>query len=117
MADSASDSTAAAPALKEIFNRERLRHFAAETAAIWPGFDQKRFMKLATAGLDELGIMQRMRQTAVSLHETLPEEFPEGAADPRKTRAAHRPRFCGDHAFRIRRALRPEPFRSVARRR
>ena len=33
-------------------------------------------MKLATAGLDDLGIMQRMRQTAVSLHETLPEDFP-----------------------------------------
>ena len=75
MADSASDSTAAAPALKEIFNRERLRHFARETEAVWPDFDQKRFMKLATAGLDELGIMQRMRQTAVSLHETLPDGF------------------------------------------
>jgi 3-methyladenine DNA glycosylase AlkC len=70
------DSTEAAPALKEIFNRERFRHFARETEAVWPGFDQKRFMKLATAGLDELGIMQRMRQTAVSLHETLPEDFP-----------------------------------------
>jgi 3-methyladenine DNA glycosylase AlkC len=77
MADSASDSMAAAPALKEIFNRERLSHFARETEAVWPGFDQKRFMKLATAGLDELGIMQRMRQTAVSLQETLPETFPK----------------------------------------
>ena len=75
MANSAPNSTGAAPALKEIFNRERLRHFAAETAAIWPGFDQKRFMELATAGLDGLGIMQRMRQTAVSLHETLPDDF------------------------------------------
>ena len=64
-----------APALKEIFNREHLRHFARETEAVWPDFDQKRFMKLATSGLDELGIMQRMRQTAVSLHETLPEDF------------------------------------------
>jgi 3-methyladenine DNA glycosylase AlkC len=70
------DSAEAAPALKEIFNRERFRHLARETEAVWPGFDQKRFMKLATAGLDELGIMQRMRQTAVSLHETLPQDFP-----------------------------------------
>jgi 3-methyladenine DNA glycosylase AlkC len=69
------DSAEGAPALKEIFNRERLRHIARETDAVWPGFDQKRFMKLATAGLDELGIMQRMRQTAVSLHETLPQDF------------------------------------------
>jgi 3-methyladenine DNA glycosylase AlkC len=64
-----------APALKEIFNRERLRHFARETEAVWPDFDAKRFMKLATSGLDELGIMQRMRQAAVSLHDTLPEDF------------------------------------------
>jgi 3-methyladenine DNA glycosylase AlkC len=77
MADSAADSVGAAPALKEIFNRERLRHFARETKTVWPDFDGKRFMKLAAAGLDGLGIMQRMRQTAVSLHETLPEDFPE----------------------------------------
>jgi 3-methyladenine DNA glycosylase AlkC len=71
------DSTEVSPALKEIFNRERLRHFARETEAVWPDFDSKRFVKLATAGLDELGIMQRMRRTAVSLHETLPEAFPK----------------------------------------
>ena len=63
-------------------------------------------MKLATAGLDELGIMQRMRQTAVSLHETLPQDFRQGVADPETTRAAHRAQFRGDHAFRVRRALR-----------
>ena len=76
MADSVSDS-AAAPALKEIFNHERFRPFARETETVWPDFDQKRFLKLATSGLDELGIMQRMRQTAVSLHETLPQDFPK----------------------------------------
>ena len=43
MADSTPDSTGAAPALKEIFNRERLSHFARETEAVWPEFDQKRF--------------------------------------------------------------------------
>jgi len=71
------DKTEAAPALKEIFNRERLRHIARETEAVWPDFNGKRFMKLATTGLDDLGIMQRMRQTAVSLHDTLPEDFPK----------------------------------------
>jgi len=68
------DSADSAPALKEIFNRERLHQIAREATAVWPDFDQKRFMKLATSGLDELGIMQRMRQTAVSLQETLPED-------------------------------------------
>jgi 3-methyladenine DNA glycosylase AlkC len=74
------DSTGAAPALKEIFNRERLSQLARETAAVWPRFDGERFLTLATAGLDDLGIMQRMRQAAVSLRETLPRDFPEALA-------------------------------------
>lgn len=74
------DSTPAAPALKEIFDRARLKHFVAETKAIWPQFDGERFLALATVGLDDLGIMQRMRQTAVSLHETLPADFGRAVA-------------------------------------
>jgi 3-methyladenine DNA glycosylase AlkC len=77
MADSA---TQAAPALKEIFDRARLRHIATETAAIWPSFDAERFMALATENLDALGIMQRMRQAAVSLHATLPADFESAIA-------------------------------------
>ena len=69
------DPPAAAPALKEIFDRERMRHIAAETKAVWPGFDARRFMALATKKLDELGIMERMRLVASSLHETLPGGF------------------------------------------
>lgn len=72
MADS---STQAAPALKEIFDRARLAHIATETAALSPAFDTRRFMALATDNLDALGIMQRMRQTATSLHATLPADF------------------------------------------
>lgn len=64
-------------ALKEFFDRTRLRQIATDTAAVWPTFDQQRFLDLATAGLDELGIMQRMRQTATSLHATLPAAYPE----------------------------------------
>ncbi|MEB2845487.1 DNA alkylation repair protein [Rhizobiales bacterium RZME27] len=65
-------TTEAAPLLKEIFNRARLEHFASETAAIHPGFDGDRFLKLASEGLDDLSIMQRLRQIAVSFHATLP---------------------------------------------
>ncbi|MGE0281945.1 MAG: DNA alkylation repair protein [Rhizobiaceae bacterium] len=64
------------PALKEIFDRARLRHFAAETKAIWPAFDDERFVALATDRPDDLGIMQRMWQTAVSLQATLPQDYP-----------------------------------------
>lgn len=64
------------PLLKEIFNRERLRHIATETAAVCPGFDKDRFLVLATDNLDALGIMQRLRQVATSLRQTLPGSFP-----------------------------------------
>ena len=72
-------ATQAAPALKEIFDRARLRHFAAETKAIWPAFDDRRFLALAGSGLDDLGIMQRMRRVAEAFGETLPEDFDEAA--------------------------------------
>ncbi|MBR2690973.1 MAG: DNA alkylation repair protein [Aquamicrobium sp.] len=69
--------TQAAPALKEIFDRARLAYFARETAAIAPGFDAERFLSLATNDLDALGIMQRLRQTAVSFQATLPASYGE----------------------------------------
>lgn len=61
--------------LKDIFNRGRLEHIGRSVAAMWPGFDTKRFMRLATKEIDTLGIMQRMRQVATSLRETLPGGF------------------------------------------
>lgn len=61
-----------APLLKEIFNRDRLNHFARETAAIHPTFDGERFLQLASEGLDDLSIMQRLRQIAVAFHTILP---------------------------------------------
>jgi len=67
--------TEAAPLLKEIFNRDRLRHFAMETVAIHPAFDQERFLTLASDNLDALSIMQRLRQIAVTFHEVLPGGF------------------------------------------
>lgn len=69
------DASDAAPLLKEIFNRDRLQHFARETAAIYPGFDGERFLSLASEGLDELSIMQRMRQIAVAYHAVLPASY------------------------------------------
>ncbi|MEN3147654.1 DNA alkylation repair protein [Neorhizobium sp. IRAMC:178] len=67
--------TEAAPLLKEIFNRDRLEHFAVETKDIDPDFDGERFLTLASIGLDDLSIMQRLRQIAVVYHDTLPGGF------------------------------------------
>lgn len=72
-------TTEAAPALKEIFDRARMKRFAAETKAVWPGFDDRRFLDLATAGLDDLGIMQRMRLAAEAFGATLPDDFGRAA--------------------------------------
>lgn len=69
------DTTQAAPALKEIFDRRRLGHIAMEMADISPAFDSERFLAAATENLDALGIMQRLRQTAVSLHGALTHDF------------------------------------------
>ena len=57
-----------APALKEIFNVERLQHIASEMSAVYPKFDAKGFLKHASAGLDELSVLQRMARVSESLH-------------------------------------------------
>lgn len=69
------DQTQAAPALKEIFDVARIAHIADEMAAISPLFERERFVELATDNLEALGIMQRMRQMATSLHGALPVDF------------------------------------------
>ncbi len=67
--------TEAAPLLKEIFNRDRLDHFAREISAIHPAFEGERFLALTSQGLDDLSIMQRLRRIAAAFHETLPGPF------------------------------------------
>lgn len=65
-------------ALKDMFDEARFRHMAGETVAVWPDFDAERFVALAMDGIDELGIMERVRRTAESYRATLPDDF-EGA--------------------------------------
>jgi 3-methyladenine DNA glycosylase AlkC len=70
----------AAPALKEIFNRDRLVAIAGAVRAAHPAFDEAHFLKRAARDLDALSIMQRLRQIAESLGETLPADFGESVA-------------------------------------
>ena len=65
----------AAPALKEIFNAERLRHIADEMSAVYPAFKSKAFLKHANEGLAELSVMQRMARVSESLHAVLPLDY------------------------------------------
>lgn len=79
--------------IKEIINRERLAHIAQETATISRGFDAARFKALAMENLDALGVMQRIRRVATSLHLALP----GGYADNVDVLCALAPRI--DHGF------------------
>ncbi len=72
--DAASD-TAPGAALKHLFNTERLRHIARETAAVYPAFDSRAFLAACAEGHDDLSLMQRLRRVAESLHATLPQDF------------------------------------------
>ena len=67
----------AAPALKELFNLERLQHIASEMTAVYPAFDAKGFLKHAKAGLADLSVMQRMARVSESLHAVIPLDYPQ----------------------------------------
>lgn len=70
-----SSNDTAAPALKEIFNAERLQHIADEMSAVYPAFKAKAFLKHAQDGLAELSVMQRMARVSESLHAVLPLDY------------------------------------------
>jgi 3-methyladenine DNA glycosylase AlkC len=70
-----STTDTAAPALKEIFNAERLQHIAREMSAVYPAFKAKTFLKHAQDGLAELSVMQRMARVSESLHAVLPLDY------------------------------------------
>jgi 3-methyladenine DNA glycosylase AlkC len=69
------DTPQPAPALKEIFNLARIEHIAEQMAAVLPGFDQQRFITLASEGLEQRSIMQRMAHIADCLHAVMGLEF------------------------------------------
>ncbi len=63
------------PALKELFNVDRLHHIASEMTAVYPAFDAKGFLAHATAGLAQLSVMQRMARVSESLHAVIPLDY------------------------------------------
>jgi 3-methyladenine DNA glycosylase AlkC len=66
-----------APALKEMFNEARYRKIARDVAAVFPGFEQKEFLKLTLPGLAPLALLQRLRRATEALHATLPASYPQ----------------------------------------
>lgn len=72
------------PGLKEIFNKDRIRHIAEELAAVYPACDTRTFQKACLDGMDELSLMQRLRQVAEALHVVLPADFRKATSILRK---------------------------------
>ncbi|AZD15275.1 DNA alkylation repair protein [Pseudomonas chlororaphis] len=68
-------ATSNTPALKEIFNAERLEHIAEEMLAVYPAFDHRGFLAHANKGLAELSVMQRLARVSESLHTVLPADY------------------------------------------
>ncbi|OLF54586.1 DNA alkylation repair protein [Pseudomonas chlororaphis] len=65
-------TAASNPALKEIFNVERLEHIAEQMLAVYPDFDRPGFLEHAQQDLAELSVMQRLARVSDSLHAVLP---------------------------------------------
>lgn len=65
-----------APALKEIFNQQRLEHIADAMLAVYPAFDRQRFVQQASHNLAELSLMQRLARVSQSLHQVLELDYP-----------------------------------------
>ena len=61
--------------LKDWFDEARYRAIATQLSQIAGGFDRKRFLKLALEGLEDRSLMERVRQTAVSVEGSLPGDF------------------------------------------
>jgi 3-methyladenine DNA glycosylase AlkC len=62
-------------AFKLIFNTALISRSTAHLRRVWPAFDDKRFVKLASAGLDALEMKARAMQIASALQATLPDDF------------------------------------------
>jgi 3-methyladenine DNA glycosylase AlkC len=62
-------------AFKLIYSPALIANSAAHLHRVWPAFDHKRFVKLASTGLDALEMKARAMQIASALQATLPEDF------------------------------------------
>ncbi len=68
------------PALKDMFDAARFRQIAELLSGAHQGFDRNRFLTIATAGLGELSLIQRVRRMTEACHATLPEKYPGAVA-------------------------------------
>ena len=68
-----------AEAFKHLINAHTVAHAARHITSVWPGFDHRRFVTIATANLDGLAFKARAMQWADALEQCLPTEFDAAA--------------------------------------
>lgn len=66
--------------LKTFFSAALVRRLAAEIARVEPGFPSRAFIKQASAGMEELELLDRGKQIAVALGKHLPPAYPDAIA-------------------------------------
>jgi len=81
--------------LRQMFNPAYYRQVAELLAGEHHGFDRKRFLTVATAGLGDLTLIQRMRRATDAAHATLPADFPKTAAILQRIAPRLPPGFTG----------------------
>ncbi len=62
---------------KDWFDRQAARRLGAQIAAVWPAFDEARFVRHATRGLDRLELLARVQVLADALAAGLPDHVPD----------------------------------------
>lgn len=78
-----------------MYNPAYYRRVADLLGAEHSGFDRKRFLTIATAGLADLTLIQRMRRATDAAHATLPDDFPAAVAVLRRIAPALPSGFTG----------------------
>jgi 3-methyladenine DNA glycosylase AlkC len=66
-------------AFKNLFNKTLIGDSASHLRRVWPAFDHKQFVHLASSGLDGLEMKARAMQIASALQATLPADFDRAA--------------------------------------
>lgn len=62
--------------LKTFFSPALVKRLAGDIARVYPAFDSRGFIRTATAGLDDLELLDRGRHIARALKQYLPDEYP-----------------------------------------
>jgi 3-methyladenine DNA glycosylase AlkC len=79
--------------LKNMFDLKFYTRLAAEFRKVYPAFNKERFLKDVVKGQEERSLIQRMRHAVITLHDYLPQDYPEALSVLLKVAPAFRSHF------------------------